>query len=95
MDKQETLYFIFQYIHGNLPVVFEKYFIYRNEPTEMIVEQRKRFQPPIHNYDIGASAIKVVGSKLFNDKASELKLNNSIKTYRTKVKQMNLPYPDI
>ena len=23
MDKQETLYFIFQYIHGNLPVVFE------------------------------------------------------------------------
>ena len=96
MVKQETLSFIYQYIHGNLPVVFEKYFIHRNEPTEMIAEHRKRrFQPPIHNHDIGASSIKVVGSKLFNDKASELKLNNSIKTYRAKVKQMYLPYPDI
>ena len=96
MVKQETLSFTYQYIHGNLPNVFEKYFLHRNEPTEMIIEQRKRrFQPPIHNYDVGASTIKVVGSKLFNEKASELHLDKSIKTFRTKVKQMYLPYPEI
>ena len=50
--------------------------------------------PPIHNNFIGACTIKVVGSQLLNKNSSKLKLNNSIKTFRTNVKQMYLPYPE-
>ena len=95
MIKQETLSFVYKYIHGELPIVFEKYFIHRHELTEMIAEQRKRrITPPIHNNFIGACTIKVVGSQLLNKNSSKLKLNNSIKTFRTNVKQMYLPYPE-
>ena len=95
MIKQETLSFVYNYIHEKLPVIFEKYFLHRHELPEMIVEQRKRrFRPPLHNNFIGASTVKVVGSQLLNINASTLKLNNSIKSFRNNVKQLYLPYPE-
>ena len=95
MIKQETLSFVYQYIHGKLPIVFDKYFIHRHKSTEIIAEQRKRrFTPPIHYNFIGACTVKVVGSQLLNKHASKLKLNNSIKTFRANVKQMYLPYAE-
>ena len=95
MVNQETLTFVYQYLHKKLPSVFKNYFLHRHDPTEMIMEQRKRrFQIPIHSHDIGASTIKVVGSKILNEKATKLNLNNKIKTFRAKVKQMYIPYPE-
>ena len=95
MVEQETLSFVYQYIHGKLPIVFNKYFTHRYEPTEMIAEKRKRrFTPPIHYNFIGACTIKVVGSQLLNINAPKLKLDNSIKTFRINVKQLYLPYSE-
>ena len=53
----------------------------------MITEPRKRrFHLPIFKTDIGASTVTAVGSKVFNEKAMELKLENTMKTFRKNVK---------
>ena len=62
----------------------------------MIEEHRKRrFIYPRCDTDIGKSTVKFIGSKLFNDKAQELKLNVTIKTFRDHIKKMLMTYPDI
>ena len=86
--KQETLSFMYNYIHGNLPKVFKNYFQHRFELTEMITEPRKRrFIIPINKFDVGKSTIQTVGAKLFNDHAQLLKLERSINTYRKYIKK--------
>ena len=51
----------------------------------MIEEKRKRrFILPKVDTKIGENTIKFTGSKLFNDNATELKLNCIIKTFRKK-----------
>ena len=86
--KQETLSFMYNYIHGNLPKVFKNYFQHRFELTEMITEPRKRrFIIPINKFDVGKSTIQTVGAKLFNDHAQLLKLERSINTYRKDIKK--------
>ena len=93
--NQETLSFIFKYVHGKLPGVFDNYFSHRHEPREMIEEHRmRRFIYPMCKTDIGKSTIKYVGSKLFNEKAPLLKLNITIKSFRKHVKNMYMTYPD-
>ena len=87
--NQETLSFIFKYVHGKLPGVFDNYFSHRHEPRGMIEEHRmRRFIYPMCKTDIGKSTIKYVGSKLFNEKAQLLKLNITMKTFRKHVKNM-------
>ena len=94
--NQETLSFVFSYIHGKLPGVFDIFFTHRHELLEMIEEHRKRrFIYPRCDTDIGKSTVKFIGSKLFNDKAQELKLNVTIKTFRDHIKKMLMTYPDI
>ena len=86
--KQETLSFMYNYIHGNLPKVFKNYFQHRFELTKMITELRKRrFIIPINKFDVGKSTIQTVGAKLFNDHAQLLKLERSINTYRKHIKK--------
>ena len=93
--NQETLSFLYKYVHDKLPSVFDNYFSHRNELSEMIEEQRKRrFIFPMYKTDMGKSSIKYVASKLFNEKAPLLKLNISIKTFRKHVKKMYLVYPE-
>ena len=87
--KQETLSFVYQYVHGKLPSVFGNYFSHRHELTEMIEEYRtRRFILPRYNNDIGKSTIQYVGSKMFNEQAQQVKLNISIKTFRKHVKKL-------
>ena len=94
--NQEILSFVFKYVHGKLPGVFNNYFTHRYELSEMIEEQRiRRFIYPNCKTDIGQSTIKYVGSKIFNEKAPLLKLNVTIKTFRNHVKKMYMTYPDI
>ena len=94
--SQETLSFVYKYIQGKLPSVFNNYFTHRHELSEMIEENRKRrFIYPSFKTDIGKSTIKYVGSKLFNEKAPLLKLNVTIQTFRNHVKKMYMTYPDI
>ena len=93
--NQETLSFVFKYLHGKLPGVFNNYFSHRHELKEIIEEYRtRRFIYPMYKTDIGKSTIKYVGSKLFNEKAPILKLNITIKTFRKHVKNMYMTYPD-
>ena len=93
MVKQEILSFMYSYIHGKLPKVFNNYFQHRFELTDMITElRRRRFIIPINNYDIGKSTIQTVGAKLFNDEAPLLKLGMSINTYRKDIKKRFLKY---
>ena len=91
--NQEILSFVYQYIHGKLPNVFKDYFSHRHELSEMIEEHRmRRFILPLPKSDVGKGTIKFVGSKLFNEKASVLKLNVSIKTFRRHVNKMYMVY---
>ena len=93
MVKQEILSFMYSYIHGKLPKVFNNYFQHRFELIDMITELRKRrFIIPINNYDIGKSTIQSVGAKLFNEEAPLLKLGMSINTYRKHIKKRFLKY---
>ena len=93
MVKQEILSFMYNYIHGKLPKVFNNYFQHRSELNEMITELRKRrFIIPINNYDVGKSTIQTVGVKLFNEEAPLLKLEMSINTYRKHIKKRFLKY---
>lgn len=95
MVKQETLSFMYNYVHDKLPKVFKKYFEHRYQLTEMKTEHRKRrFTIPKSNHDIGKSTIKYVGAKLFNDKAPLLKLDKCIHTFRKHIKKMYLDYPE-
>ena len=89
MIKQEILSFVYQYIHNKLPNVFNNYFLHRQILSEMIEEKRKRrFILPRVATKIGENTIKYTGSKLFNDNATELKLNCTIKTFRKHVKRL-------
>ena len=68
--NQETLSFVYKYVHYKLPSVFKKYFSHRHELSEMIEEHRKRrFILPMYKSDFGKSSIKYIGSKIFNEKA--------------------------
>ena len=59
----------------------------------MITELRKRrFNLPIFKTDIGAITVTVIGSKLFNEKAMELKFEKSMKTFAKNKKCIHLPY---
>ena len=81
MIKQETLSFVYQYIHTKLPNVFSDYFLHRQNLHEMIEEKRKRrFIIPRVNTKIGERTIKFSGTKLFNENAQELNLKCTIKT---------------
>ena len=85
--SQESLSFVYNYIQGKLPSVFNNYFTHRHEVSEMIEENRKRrFIYPSFKTDIGKSTIRYVGSKLFNEKAPLLQLNVTMKTFRNHVK---------
>ena len=91
--RQETLSFVYNYIHGNLPKVFKNYFQHRFELTEMIKEPRKRrFIIPINKYDVGKCTIQTVGAKVFNEHAQLLKLERSINTYRKDIKKTTLSH---
>ena len=93
MVYQEILSFTHSYVHEKLPEVFKNFFNHRNDLSEMITEPRKRrFNLPIFKTDIGASTVTVVGSKLFNEKAMELKFENGMKTFRKNIKCIYLPY---
>lgn len=93
--NQETLSFIYKYLHDKLTSTFNNYFTHRHELPEIIEEHRKiRFILPLYITDIGKSTIKYVGSKLFNDKAPLLKLNVTIKTFRENVKKLYMIYPE-
>ena len=95
MIKQETLSFVYQYIHIKLPKVFNDYFLHRQNLHEMIDEKRKRrFIRPRVNTKIGERTIKYAGSKNFNENAQELKLNCTFKTFRKNVKKSYLSYPE-
>ena len=94
--NQETLSFVYKYIQGKLPRVFNNYLTHRHELSEMIEENRKRrFIYPISKTEIGKSTIKYVGSRLFNEKAQSLKLNVTMKTFRNHVKTIFMNYPNI
>lgn len=87
MIKQETLSFVYQYVHTKLPNVFSDYFLHRQSLHEMIEEKRKRrFIIPRVNTKIGERTIKFSGTKLFNENAQELNLKCTIKTFRKNVK---------
>ena len=59
----------------------------------MIEEHRmRRFILPLPKSDVGKGTVKFVGSKLFNEKASLLKLNVSIKTFKRHVNKMYMVY---
>ena len=93
--NQETLSFVYKYVHSELPSVFSGYFSHRHELVEMIEEQRKRrFTLPRYKTDMGKSTIQYVGSKIFNEKAPLLKLNISINTYRKHINKMYMIYPE-
>ena len=93
--NQETLSFVYKYVHGKLPSVFNNYFSHRHELSEMIEEHRKRrFTLPMYKSDFGKSTIKFVGSKIFNEKAPLIKLDISIKTFRKHVKKMYMVYAE-
>ena len=80
--NQETLSFVYKYVHSH-----------RHELVEMIEEQRKRrFILPRYKTDIGKITIQYVGYKIFNEKASLIKLNISINTFRKHIK-MHMTYP--
>ena len=94
MVYQEILSFTHSYVHDKLPKVFKNFFNHRHEVSEMITEPRlRRFNLPTIKTNIGASTVTVVGSKLFNEKAMELKLGNRMKSFRKNLKLSYLPYP--
>ena len=41
--NQETLSFVYKYVHDKLPSVFYNYFSHRHDLSEMIEENRKKF----------------------------------------------------
>ena len=93
--KQELLTFTFNYIHGNLPVVFENYFHHRWALGEALAgNKRLRFIIPIHTTKIGENTVKVQAFKVFNDLAIGTSINCKLKTFRKTIKSLLLCYTE-
>ena len=93
--KQEILSFVHDYVHSKLPSVFANYFQHRHSLADILSGLKPlRLIIPIHKTNIGANTVKVKGSKFFNDEASNISLNYSLKTFRYKIKKKILYYPE-
>ena len=92
---QEILAFVFDFLKGNLPCVFEDYYQYRFDIENLeIGASRLRIQMPIHNKKIGENTVKVQGVKLFNTYVNKIDFDLSIstKTFKNRIKKIFLPY---
>ena len=93
--KQELMSFTFNYIHRNLPVVFENYFQHRWALDDALSgDSRLRFKTPEHSTIIGENTVKVKASNLFNNVVSKTNLNCKIKSFRNTIKTLLLNYND-
>ena len=93
--KQEILSFVHNYVHSKLPSIFVNYFQHRHSLSDILSGLKPlRFIIPIHKTNIGANTVRVKGSKMFNEEASGIKLNYSIKTFRYKIKNKIFRYPE-
>ena len=93
--KQELLTFTFNYIHGNLPAVFDNYFHHRWALDEALAgNKRLRFIIPTHTTKNGENTVKVQASKVFNDLAIGTSLNCKLKTFRKTIKSLLLSYTE-
>ena len=85
--KQELMSFTFNYIHRNLPVVFENYFQHRWVLADALSgDSRLRFKTPEHSTIIGENTVKVRASNLFNTVMSKTNLSCKIKSFRNTIK---------
>ena len=93
--KQELLSCTFNYIHGNLPVIFENYFHHRWALGEALAgNKRLRFIIPMHTTKTGENTVKVQASKVFNDLAIGTSINCNLKTFRKSIKTLLLNYAE-
>ena len=93
--KQDILSFVYNYVHSNLPSVFDNYFKHRHSLYDILSGHKPlRFKYAIYKKNIGENTVKVQGPKLYNTEASDIDLNLSLKTFRYKIKTKILNYPD-
>ena len=94
--KQDILSFVYNYVHSNLPYIFNDYFKHRYSLYDILSGHKPlRFKYSIHKKNIGENTVKVQGPKLYNVEASDIDLNISLKTFRYKIKTKILNYPYI
>ena len=93
--KQDILSFVYNYVHSNLPSVFDNYFKHRHSLYDILSGHKPlRFKYAIYKKNIGENTVKVQGPKLYNTEASDIDLNLSLKTFGYKIKTKILNYPD-
>jgi len=93
--KQDILSFVHNYVHINLPYIFNKYFGHRYSLYDILSGYKPlRFKYTIHKTSIGANTVKVKAPKLYDKEASDIDLNLNLKTFRYKIDTKILNSPD-
>ena len=92
--NQEISGFVFDFLKGNLPCVFEGYYEHRLTEEDFLEEvTRFRLKIPHYRTNIGENTVKVQGVKLFNKYVNQVDLNLNTKTFKKRIKNIILPYP--
>ena len=93
---QEIMGFVFDFLKGNLPCVFENYFQHRLTTENLQTEaSRFRLKIPCYRTTIGEKTVKVQGAKLFNTYVNKIDLSIKTKTFKKRIKKSILPYPTV
>ena len=93
--NQEIITFVFNYIKGNLPDVFENYFDHRFDDTYIMSEEKRfRLPMPIHRTKFCESNVRITGTNLFNKIECHLNFNISTKCFKIKNKNILMPYSE-
>ena len=90
---QEITTFVFDFLKGNLPCVFDDYYQHRL-PLETMQNEHSRFRLIISSYrtTIGEHTVKLQGAKMFNAFTSNINLSVRTKTFKNSIKKKILPY---
>ena len=94
--NQEILTFVFNYFNGNLPTIFQNYYVTFGEENGIFTRNSNNIIRNIRrNTNYGAYSIKARGSDLWNHLNNEIKTSYNSKQFRVKYKLSRFPYETI
>ena len=94
--NQEILTFVFNYFNGNLPTIFQNYYVTFGEVNGIYTRNSNNIIRNIRrNTNYGAYSIKARGSDLWNHLNNEIKTSYNPKQFRVKYKLSRFPYETI
>ena len=92
--NQEILLFVHNFMNNKLPDVFARYYTHRKDiQTIQTRNIENKLVIPMVRTDFGASSLKVVGPKLWNQIPNAMQNFDNIKSLRDSWRKSILPYP--